>query len=99
MTRARHRPRCPGRRVDGLLIGVLLGSFAPVTAWIPLLLGSIAFGALWGAIFGLVRHASFGGRRDFTSERALLAERYDVRVDAPFAPQARRTINLDPDLR
>ncbi|KZS57069.1 general stress protein [Mycobacterium ostraviense] len=76
----------------GALIGLLFLLFAvgPLWLWVWVLLLPIAFGALWGAIFGFAAHASTGGKRDFTSEQTLLARRYHVYVTAEYADHAAR---------
>ncbi|MEU0084476.1 hypothetical protein [Streptomyces sp. NPDC006274] len=62
----------------GLLIGLLMGLFAPGPVWLGLILGGVFRGALWGAVPGWTGHAATGGRRDFSSTRALAAARYDL---------------------
>lgn len=73
----------------GLLVGLLVGLFAPGAVWLGLLLGGILFGALWGAALGWAGHAATGGRRDFSSTRALTAARYDLVARGGHADQAR----------
>jgi hypothetical protein len=43
-------------------------------------LGGVLIGAVWGAILGFFAHYAMRGRRDFASNRALVAECYDVLV-------------------
>jgi hypothetical protein len=65
----------------GLLIGLLFGLLSDsIAAWILLLLLGLGLGALWGAVFGFVGHAATRGRRDFSSVKQFLAERWDVTV-------------------
>ena len=66
----------------GLFIGLLVGLFTTGPEWIGLVLGGLLIGAVWGAIFGFVAQYALRGSRDFSSERALVAERYDVVVTA-----------------
>jgi hypothetical protein len=54
-------------------------------------LGGVLIGAVWGAIFGFFAHYAMRGRRDFASDRSLVAERYDVVVTAE-AERARTLI-------
>lgn len=70
--------RCVVRAVIGLLVGV----FTPGSTWAGLVLGGLRIGAAWGAIFGFFAHSAMRGRRDFASDRALVAERYDIVVTA-----------------
>ncbi|MGW0777879.1 general stress protein [Streptomyces sp. NPDC002835] len=73
----------------GLLIGLLVGLFAQGPVWLGLILGGVLFGALWGAVLGWAGHAATGGRRDFSSTRALAAARYDLVARGGHAEQAR----------
>jgi hypothetical protein len=73
----------------GLLIGLLVGLFAQGPVWLGLILGGVLFGALWGAVLGWAGHAATGGRRDFSSTRALSAARYDLIARGGHAEQAR----------
>ena len=77
----------------GLLIGLFLGLFTPGGQGLLLLLGwGLVFGAIAGAVFGLVGHAMSGGRRDFVSRQQLTAGRYDVVVDSSHANEARTVL-------
>jgi hypothetical protein len=83
----------------GFLVGWLLGLFTrvePLVSAVGLGLWGLAIGAVAGASMGLVRHATTGGRRDFSSTSTLRAERYDLVAEADFAVQARRLLT---DLR
>jgi hypothetical protein len=82
----------------GLLLGVLLGIFLPGGAWIALILSAVAFGAIWGAIFGFVGHWSTRGRRDFASQQRLEAGQYDILVDVAHADEAARLLGVAPAL-
>ncbi|MEW2630837.1 general stress protein [Streptomyces sp. NPDC048389] len=73
----------------GLLIGLLVGLFAEGAVWLGLILGGVLFGALWGAVLGWAGHAATGGRRDFSSTRALAASRYDLVARGGHTEQAR----------
>ncbi len=66
----------------GLFIGLLVGLFTTGPAWARLVIGGVFIGAAWGAIFGFLAHYAMRGRRDFASDRALVADRYDVVVTA-----------------
>lgn len=72
----------------GLLIGLLFAILAPPIGWLPMLLISLGLGAVWGAIFGAIGHASTGGRRDFASVSTMEAETYDVMVEATHIARA-----------
>jgi hypothetical protein len=75
----------------GLFIGLLVGLFTTGPEWVGLVLGGVLIGALWGALFGFVAQYAMRGRRDFSSQRALVAERYEVVVTAE-AERARTLI-------
>jgi heat induced stress protein YflT len=72
----------------GLLIGLLLSLFAVGPGVLMALLGSVLIGGLWGAAFGFAAHWATGGRRDFTSVTAMVAERYTVQVDPAYLDEA-----------
>ena len=71
----------------GLFVGLLVGLFTTGPAWLGLVLGGAAIGALWGALFGYIAHRATGGARDFSSARGLVAEHYEVTV--PIADEQR----------
>jgi hypothetical protein len=73
----------------GLFLGLVVGLFTTGPTWLGLLLGGLVIGAVWGAVFGFFTHYATGGRRDFSSERGLVAGRYDVVVADEFADRAR----------
>jgi hypothetical protein len=75
----------------GLFIGLLVGLFTTGPEWVGLVLGGLLIGATWGAIFGFFAQYAMRGSREFSSNRALVAERYDVVVTAE-AERARTLI-------
>ena len=79
----------------GLLVGLFVGIFTDDTrSWIAFVLWGLLFGAIAGVVFGLVSYAATGGRRDFVSVSALVAERYDVLVDPTAVDEARRVLGV-----
>src|SRR5687768_9923487 len=85
--------------LSGALVGALIGWlftvfnwFDPVVARGWLILDGLWFGALAGALFGLLAHALTGGRRDFSSVGGMQAEHYDVLVDEEVADDAARLL-------
>ena len=79
----------------GLLVGWLFGVFDwfnPVVASGWLALDGLWFGAIVGALAGLLGHALSGGRRDFASVGAVKADRYEVQVDEEVAGEAGRLL-------
>ena len=77
----------------GLFIGLLVGLFTTGPEWLGLVLGGVAIGAVWGAVFGFVAHWSTRGQRDFSSLRNLEAGRYDLMVAAANADSARSLLH------
>jgi Heat induced stress protein YflT domain len=75
----------------GLFIGLLVGLFTTGPEWVGLVLGGLFIGAVWGAAFGFIAQYATRGRRDFSSNRALVADRYEVVVTAQ-AERARTLI-------
>ena len=62
----------------GLLFGILLGLFTSGHSFLAIAVTGAALGALWGAVIGYVRHARTKGQHDFSSQRQLVASRYDL---------------------
>jgi uncharacterized membrane protein len=86
--------------LSGALAGGLIGWLFAVFDWFDpvvsrgwLILDGIWFGALIGALFGLIAHALTRGRRDFTSVAAMQAEQYDVVTDDEVADEAARLLS------
>ena len=67
--------------------------FDATIGWGSLILDGLWFGALVGALFGLLSHAMLGGRRDFASVGAMRANRYELLVDDEVATEAERLIS------
>ena len=78
----------------GLLIGLLLGMFSTGSAWLAVLFGSTALGAVWMGAFGFLAHWATRGRRDFASVQSLEADTYAVYVDADHVDEAIRLAGL-----
>ena len=74
----------------GLLIGLV---FWIVSPWeLGAMLSALLVGTLLGAAWGGGAHLASGGRRDFSSLRAMEASHYEVVVDAPYAEDAVRVL-------
>ena len=78
----------------GLLIGLIFGIFTVGASWLWLIVGAVALGAGWGAVFGAIAHWTTRGRRDFSSIKTLEAGRYAIMVDAAHAAEAARIAGL-----
>ncbi|PSL01888.1 hypothetical protein CLV30_112128 [Haloactinopolyspora alba] len=72
----------------GLFVGLLLGLFTN-EGWAQIILFSVAWGAVFMAIFGVAGYAFTGGRRDFTSKSVTIAARYEIYCQHQHAAQAR----------
>ncbi len=78
----------------GLFIGLLLALFAPEeVGFLGILLAALAYGIVFGAIFGFVSHALTRGRRDFTSRSKIVSGRYEIRSTWGEADQAREVLS------
>jgi hypothetical protein len=77
----------------GLFVGVLLSLFSDSdTSSFGLVLAAIAYGAVFGAVFGFAGHALSRGRRDFTSRSKIVAASYEVRCVWAEADRAREIL-------
>jgi hypothetical protein len=85
--------------MTGALVGVLIGWlfgifnwFDPIVSALWLALDGLWFGAIVGAIAGLLGHALSRGRRDFSSIGMTTAGRYEILVDSDAAEEAARLL-------
>ena len=76
----------------GLFIALLFAIFTIGPAWWGVLLTTVAFGALFGALAGFIGHWASGGHRDFASIRSVEADEYEVQVDAGLHEEALRVV-------
>jgi hypothetical protein len=72
----------------GLLIGLIFWIVSPWAA--GALISAIILGLIFGAVFSAV--AYLVQQRAYTSARSVVADRYDILVDAEFAEEARRLL-------
>jgi hypothetical protein len=77
----------------GLFVGLFVGLFANGPVWFSLVVAGVVIGAGWGATFGFVGQWATRGERDFTSNRGLVAARYELTVANAYAEQARTLIS------
>ena len=57
-----------------------------------MLLYSLVIAVVFGALYGAIAHSATGGRRDFASESATRADRYEVQVDDGRADAAEQML-------
>jgi hypothetical protein len=81
--------------LNGAVIGSLFAlgfglifTYRPNPALPLLVLYGIVAGGVLGALFGALSHAAGSGRRDFASVPSVVADRYDLLVDADLADRA-----------
>ena len=73
----------------GLFFGLVMTLFSEAPSVLGVIIFTVAAGALFGAIMGLVGYRMTKGRRDFTSASQVVARRYDVLCEPRTAEQAR----------
>ncbi|GAA4507655.1 hypothetical protein GCM10023191_066370 [Actinoallomurus oryzae] len=72
----------------GLMVGVV---FLIVSPWAAAsVISAVVLGIVFGLIWAVVAHT--WRRRSFVAVPAVVADRYQVLVDAPFAEEARRVL-------
>ena len=77
----------------GTLFALLFGIFFDGPAFGYLLLYSVVTGCILGVTVGLIEYAiESDGRRDFTSETSISADRYEVQADDEVIAEARSAL-------
>ena len=61
----------------GLFVGLLLSLFSPTAGFLPIIIGLVA-GVGFSMAFAAMGYGATKGKRDFTSQSQLVAQRYDV---------------------
>ncbi len=79
----------------GLFVGLILSLFAGSESGVTIS-SSIALGAIFWLLFGVLTYAFQRGRRDFTSTSQVIATSYDVIVEPSLAADARRLLQQLP---
>lgn len=79
----------------GLFVGFILTLFGGDSTYLPIL-SSMALGAVFWVLFGVIAYAFQRGKRDFTSTSQVVATSYDVIVDPSVAGEARRMLQQLP---
>jgi hypothetical protein len=79
----------------GLFVGFILTLFGGDSTYLPIL-SSMALGAVFWVLFGVIAYAFQRGKRDFTSTSQVVATSYDVIADPAVAGEARRMLQQLP---
>ena len=79
----------------GLFIGLIFSFFGTGSA-LPIIVATVAFGALFGVIWALVGYAATRGHRDFSSVSRIVATRYEVLVEHKHAARGRELLTQLP---
>ena len=79
----------------GLFVGFILTLFGGDSTYLPIL-SSMALGAVFWVLFGVIAYAFQRGKRDFTSTSQVVATSYDVIVDPAAAGEARKLLQQLP---
>ncbi|WP_035775339.1 general stress protein, partial [Arthrobacter sp. H5] len=79
----------------GLFVGLILTLFGGDSSYIPLI-SSMALGAVFWLLFGVIAYAFQRGKRDFTSTSQVIATSYDVIVEPSVAGEAKRLLQKLP---
>ena len=76
----------------GLFVGLVLSLFTTGSGLLAILLGTLAFGAVFGVIWALIGYAMTRGQRDFSSITQVVATKYEVLVEHKSAARARELL-------
>ncbi|MEO7421437.1 MAG: general stress protein [Ornithinibacter sp.] len=81
----------------GLFVGVIFSLFDPQGFQIVSVLGTVAFGAVFGAIWAVVGYKLTRGERDFTSVSQVVAAKYEVLCEHKHVAKGRELLTqMDP---
>jgi uncharacterized membrane protein (DUF441 family) len=81
----------------GLFVGTIFALFDPRGFSIVNVLGTVFFGAVFGAIWAFVGYAATRGQRDFTSVSQVVAAKYEVLCEHKHVQRGRELLaQLDP---
>jgi hypothetical protein len=80
----------------GLLVGLLLGLFAPKGDWPTAVMYGLVLGVVWGAVMQTVIYGMQRGKRDFSSVKTVLPSKYEVLVEHKHMLSARELLQKMP---
>ena len=81
----------------GLFVGVIFSLFDPQGFQVANVIGTVAFGAVFGAIWAIVGYKFTRGERDFTSVSQVVAAKYEVLCEHKHVARGRELLTqMDP---
>ncbi len=81
----------------GLFIGTIFALFDPSGFNMVNILGTVAFGAVFGMVWAMVGYALTRGQRDFTSVSHVVANKYEVLCEHKHVARGRELLHeMDP---
>ena len=81
----------------GLFVGTIFALFDPSGFNVVAVAGTVAFGALFGAVWAMVGYALTRGQRDFTSVSQVVAAKYEVLCEHKHVQRGRELLaEMDP---
>lgn len=81
----------------GLFVGTIFALFDPSGFNILSVLGTVAFGALFGAVWAMAGYRLTRGQRDFTSVSQVVAAKYEVLCEHKHVQRGRELLaQMDP---
>ena len=81
----------------GLFVGTIFALFDPSGFNILSVLGTVAFGALFGAVWAMAGYRLTRGQRDFTSVSQVVAAKYEVLCEHKHVQRGRELLTqMDP---
>ena len=81
----------------GLFIGTIFALFDPSGFNVLSIVGTVAFGAVFGMVWAWVGYALARGQRDFTSVSHVVANKYEVLVEHKHVQRGRELLTqMDP---
>ena len=83
----------------GLLVGILLAIFAQPDQFWQMLAVALGIAIVINLLFGALTYAMSGGKRDFSSIRTTIPNRYEILCEHKVVAQARELLQSMPGTR
>ncbi|MCL2652482.1 MAG: hypothetical protein FWD63_01665 [Propionibacteriaceae bacterium] len=80
----------------GLALAVLLWIFVPGHPIVSYVVWGLVFGVVYGVLASAVQHAMTRGQRDFSSQTAVVATRYEILGESDVFEKARSLLGENP---